>query len=183
MTRISHPSNHGALGKWPMAMILLLILVIAALAVFAPLSWWRTPDQQAQTLYDRGDYAAAAELFTSSQRRGAALFRAGEFEAAPNAFARINSAQGHFNRGNALVMSGKYADAITAYERALALQPDWPEATNNLQIAQLRAEKTKLEGGDMTGGRLGADEIVFDTKKSGGQDGGTEQVESFVDSA
>jgi Ca-activated chloride channel family protein len=140
-------------------------VVIVALAVFARKSWWQTPDQQAQWLFDHGEFAAAAEIFTSAQRRGAALFRAGEFEAAASAFARVNSAQGYFNRGNALVMNGKYEEAIKAYERALVLLPDWPEASNNLEIARLRAEKTKLEGGGMTSGKMGADEIVFETEK------------------
>lgn len=161
----------------PLAIIFLLVIVVFSLAIFGPRSWWQTPDQQAQTLYDRGDYAAAAALFTSSQRRGVALFRGGEFEAATDAFARVNSAEGHFNRGNALVMRGKYAEAVSAYDRALVLKTDWPEAMNNRKIAQLRAKKTKLEGGDMTGGKLAADDVVFDTQKRDSQEGGTEQVE------
>ncbi|MDX1813134.1 MAG: tetratricopeptide repeat protein [Gammaproteobacteria bacterium] len=165
------------IGKLFAMLVLILIVVIFTLSILAPRSWWQTPDQQAQALYERGDFTAAAKLFTSSQRRGAALYRAGEFEAAANAFARVNSAQGHFNRGNALVMRGKYTDAITAYERALELKPDWPEAANNLEIAKLRAESTKLEGGDMTGGQMGADEIVFDTTKRDSQNSETEQVE------
>lgn len=153
-------------------------VVIGALAIFAPKSWWQTPDQQAQWLFDHGEFAAAGEIFTSSQRRGVALFRAGEFEAAASTFARANSAQGHYNRGNALVMNGKYSEAIKAYERALALLPDWPEASNNLEIARVRAEKTKLEGGDMTGGKMGADEIVFETEKRNSESSEQVQVES-----
>ncbi|GJL73095.1 MAG: hypothetical protein NMNS01_22940 [Nitrosomonas sp.] len=152
-------------------------LIIGALAGFAPESWWQTPDRQAQRLFDNGEFAAAAELFTSHQRRGAALFRAGEFEAAANTFARVNSAQGHFNRGNALVMSGKYTEAIKAYQQALAMHPDWPEANTNLEIARLRAEKTKLEGGDMTGGKMAADEIVFETGKRNTETNEHAQVE------
>lgn len=153
------------------------VFVIGVLAIFAPESWWQTPDQRAQWLFDHGEFAAAAEIFTSAQRRGAALFRAGEFEAAANTFARVNSAQGHFNRGNALVMSGKYVEAIKAYQQALAMHPDWPEASNNLEIARLRAEKTKLKGGDMTGGKMAADEIVFGTEKNNTKTDEQTQVE------
>lgn len=152
-------------------------VVIGILAIFAPKSWWQTPDQQAQWLFDHGEFAAAAEIFTSAQRRGAAWFRASEFEAAANAFARVNSTQGHFNQGNALVMNGKYEEAIKAYEQALALLPDWSEASSNLEIARLRAEKTKLEGGDMTGGELGADEIIFETEKNNTETNEQVQVE------
>ena len=167
----------GATGTGLRALTVMVIAVIVILVIFAPRTWWQTPDQKAQQLFERGEFAAAAELFTSSQRRGAALYRAGEFKDAASAFARVNSAQGHFNRGNALVMGGKYADAISAYERALVIRPDWPEANNNLDIARLRAEKTRLEGGDSTGGQLGADEVVFDTAKGDTDGGGEEQVE------
>ena len=174
MKALLHPSDR--ISGLP-SIALGVLVVIGALAIFAPKSWWQTPDQQAQWLFDHGEFAAAAEIFTSAQRRGAALFRAGEFEAAASAFARVNSAQGHFNRGNALVMSGKYEEAIKAYEQALALLPDWPEANNNLEIARLRAEETKLEGGDMTGGKMGADEIVFDTEKKSTENNEQVQVE------
>jgi len=76
-----------------------------------------------------------------------------------------------------LVMGGKYTDAITAYERALVLRPDWPRAIDNLEIARLRAAKTRREGGEMTGGKLAADEIVFDTEQRVSQGGGQEQTE------
>ncbi|MGB5986487.1 MAG: tetratricopeptide repeat protein [Desulfobacterales bacterium] len=75
-----------------------------------------------------------------------------------------------YNQGTALIMHGKYQEAIEVLDRALSLQPDWPEASDNRRIAVARAERVKKEGGDMTGGMLGADEIVFsDGKKSGDQ--------------
>lgn len=158
-------------------LIVTVLALVGALTIFAPGTWWLTSDQQAQRLFDRGEFAAAAERFTGSQRSAAALFRAGEFEAAASAFARVNSADGHFNRGNALLMGGRYAEATAAYERALVLHPDWPEAINNLEIARLRAERTRLEGGEMTGGMLGADKVVIDTEKRDSEGGGQEQVE------
>jgi Ca-activated chloride channel family protein len=91
----------------------------------------------------------------------------------------VNTAEGHLNRGNALVMRGKYEDAMKAYERALDLRPEWAAAMNNFEIARLRAGRTKKVGGDMTGGKMEADEIVFETGKprqegerTGERDGG-----------
>lgn len=40
-------------------------------------------------------------------------------------------AAGHFLRGEALGRMGKFAESIADYDRALAVQPDWPIALNN----------------------------------------------------
>jgi len=156
----------------------LIVLAVAALCVllFAPKTFWFKPDQQGQRLANRGDYAEAAKLFSDPLRQGVALYKDAQFKAAAAAFARVNTTEGHFNRGNALVMGGKYEDAVQAFQRALKLRPDWPAALNNLEIARLRAALLKKEGGDMTGGQLGADEIVFETGK--GKREGSDTVET-----
>ena len=126
---------------------------------------WRTPDQQGQQLFEQGHYAAAAERFTDPLRRGAALYRAGDFEAAAAAFARVDSAEAAFNRGNALVLLGRYEAAIDAFQRALQLSPDWPAAQANLAIAEARLAAMAPPDDDAggTGGKLAADEIVMDS--------------------
>ncbi len=126
---------------------------------------WRTPDQQGQQLFEQGHYAAAAERFTDPVRRGAALYRAGDFEAAAAAFARVDSAEAAFNRGNALVLLGRYEAAIDAFQRALQLSPDWPAAQTNLAIAEARLAAMAPPDDDAggTGGKLAADEIVMDS--------------------
>ena len=72
-------------------------------------------------------------------------------------------------------MQGKYEAAVGRFGRALDLQPGWEDARVNREIAVARAEALKKEGGDMTGGKLGADEIVFDKGKSS-PSAGEEQV-------
>jgi Ca-activated chloride channel family protein len=151
--------------------------VTLCVLLFAPKTFWFTPDQQAQRLMARGEHAQAAKLFRDPLRQGVALYKDAEFEAAAAAFARVNTPEGHFNRGNALVMRGQYEDAVQAFERALKLRPEWPAALNNLEIARLRAALLKKEGGDMTGGQMGADEIVFDTGKGKREGGGTVETE------
>ena len=126
--------------------------------------WWLTPDQQGQMLFNSGDFAAAAETFTDSERRGAAYYRAGDFESAATVFGRIRTAQAAYNRGNALVMLGRYEEAIASFEQALGMNPGWVEAEQNRDIAlarkELLAPPESDDGG--TGGQLEADEIVFD---------------------
>ena len=138
--------------------------------------WWLTPDQQGGRLFEQERYLEAAEVFESPERRGIAYFRGGDFENAASVFGRIGSPEAAYNRGNALVMLGRYEEAIKSYENALKVRPDWTEAADNLAIARVRLEKLAPpetdDGG--TGGQLAADEIVFDdsgrVNKSGSED-------------
>ena len=124
-----------------------------------------TPDQHGYRLFAQANYAQAGTRFVDPMWRGTSLFRDGEFEAAASLFAGYDTAEGAFNQGNALVMQGQYEAAVARYARALELRPDWEDATVNRDIAQARAEALKKEGGDMTGGKLGADDVVFDQGK------------------
>ena len=137
----------------------------AALLLIGGLSWshlWFTPDQQGQRLLDRREFQAAAETFRDPVRQGVAWFRAGEFEKAERSFARVATPEAEFNRGNCLVMQGKYEAAIERYDRALDLRPEMKDAQVNREIAAARAKKVERQGGDMGDQLLGADEITFD---------------------
>jgi Ca-activated chloride channel family protein len=125
-----------------------------------------TPDQRAHQSFEAGDYELAAETFADPMWRGVALFRQGEFEQAAGVFAGFDTPEAVLNQGNALVMQGKYDDAIARYDRALELRPEWEPAVVNREIAVARAAALDFEGGDMTGGMLGADDIVFSDTKS-----------------
>ncbi len=128
------------------------------------LDWWLTPDQQGQRLLERGEYAEAARRFTTPERIGEALYRAGDFEGAAAAFGRSRSAEGAFNRGNALVLLGQYDEAIASFGTALERRPGWLEAEENLALATARRDALAPPEDDAggTGGKLGADEVVMD---------------------
>lgn len=132
---------------------------------------WFTPDQQGQRLFQRGEFAEAAEVFRDPMWQGAAWFRAGDFEKAAQAFARRDTVEAHYNQGNAWLMRGKYDTAIACYDRALEERPDWKEASDNRALASARARMVEQKGGDMGDQMIGADKIVFDkTAKNGGQE-------------
>jgi Ca-activated chloride channel homolog len=151
---------------WGTAFGVLALAGLAALTVEgARLGWtrlWSSPDQQGRWLYDHGRYAEAAETFVDPRWRGAAQMRGGDFKAAAETYLGAETAGAAYDRGNALVMLGKYEDAAKAYDRALALRPGWREAEDNLTLARLRAERMKAPGTDAEGQREGADEIVYD---------------------
>jgi Ca-activated chloride channel family protein len=158
---------------------------LGTLLPVAVLTWsalWFTPDQAGQRLMNRGDHAEAAEAFRDPMRKGVAWFRAGEFEKAEQEFARVGTAEAEYNRGNCLVMRGKYEDAIQRYDRVLALNADFEDATVNREIAVARAKRVEQTGGDMGDQQIGADEIVFDkSKDSGGQETPSEGSQPLSD--
>lgn len=150
----------------------------AAVVALAALNWaglWFTPDQQGRRFFERGEFSAAAQVFRDPLWQGTAWFRAGEFKKAEQAFARLGTAEAHFNRGNALVMQGKYEAAIGRYDRALELRPAWADATANRDLAKARAALMKTKGGDETNGEVKPDDFVFDNKAKNSQQ--TTQVE------
>jgi len=152
---------------WFVRILLIASLLILQAPTASAFEWadlWFTPDQQGQRLMDRGEYQRAADKFTTPERTGAALFMAGDFAAAASVLGRSSSAEAHYNRGNANVMLGDYDAAIEAYQNALSRRSDWPEAEQNLQIATLRKQALARPEDDFggTGGKLEADEFVFD---------------------
>jgi Ca-activated chloride channel family protein len=157
-----------------------LILLVAGSAVYC-LSQNNcsllTSDQQGYYLFKQQQYETAATRFADPMWRGIALFRQGDFDQAASLFAGYDTANAAFSQGNALVMQGKYEAAVDRYARALQLQPGWEDASINLEIASARAEMLKQEGGEGTGGKLGADEIVFEQGKAS-PSAGDEQVEA-----
>jgi Ca-activated chloride channel family protein len=125
-----------------------------------------TADQKGYQEFQQEQYFDAANQFADPMWTGVALFRQGEFEQAAGVFAGFDTAESVFNQGNALLMRGNYEEAADRYVRALELRPAWDDAITNREIALGRAERLKQEGGDMTGGMLGADDIVFTTGQS-----------------
>jgi Ca-activated chloride channel family protein len=142
------------------------------------LDLWLTPDQQAQRAFDAGDFERAAGLYRDPLRAGVALYRAGDFERAAWTFGHADSAEAHYNRGNALLLLGLYDAAIAAYDQALARRAEWVEALENRTLAEQRKARLEFSGDDAggTGGKLAADDYVFDAGPSSGGDSGEEQV-------
>ena len=108
---------------------------------------WMTRDQRAAAAFARDEHSEAASLFENNDWRGASSYRGGNYEAAVAAFAANASADGHYNRGNALAKSGNYAEAITAYNLALALDEQHDDAIKNKEIVEqlLETENEEFE--------------------------------------
>lgn len=149
--------------RWAAAAVLLggFALLLGPRFDLDDLLWTR--EQQGQKLFEAGEYAAAAERFEDPMRKGTALYRGERFAEALDQFTRLDTASAWFARGNALSHLEHYEEAVAAYERALALRPDFAAAAANLDYLQPFLP-LELEGGVMgTEGRdAAADDVVFD---------------------
>ena len=157
------------LGPW----LLLLVLPIAALSfrrgwlfslvlitgsgMMLPsqqaqaLEWkdlWKTKDQQAAEAFASEEHTTAALLFEETGWQGAANYKAANYEAAIASFSAIDTVDGHYNRGNALALSGNYAESIAAYDMALSLELGHPDALQNKEIVEQLLEQEEAENGE-----------------------------------
>ena len=115
-------------------------------------NFWQTPDQRGSAAMSDSQFGEAARLFENSDWRGAASYRGGNYEAAIAAFAANPTADGHYNRGNALALSGNYAEAITAYNIALGIENDHAEALQNKEIVEKLLQEQEAEEGEQEEG-------------------------------
>lgn len=128
--------------------------------------WWRSDQQAAQAMAEQ-DHARARELARDPQRRGAAAYRAGDYQAAAQDFAAGDTATDHYNRGNALARAGALEDALKAYEEALEREPDQEDARYNRDRVKALLEQQQQQQQDQQQGQQDED--------SGDQNDGQEQ--------
>ena len=161
------------------------VLIALVSAIFNRESaWWTTPDQSGQHFFTNGKFELAARSFEDPMRQGVAWFRANEFKKAAQTFERLSTAEARYNRGNCLIMLGKYQQAIESFDEALLMRPDWEAAKTNRELAIARAEVFERNGGDMGDQKIGADEVVFDkNKQNEGQQTDVEDDGSVSDDA
>lgn len=142
--------------------------------------WFLTPDQQGQIAMTRKDYAAASTLFQDPYHSGYAQLKAGQYAEASETFAQLSTPEAAFAEGMARIRNRQYRPAIAAFETALELRPDWPEAAYNLAVAQAILAEVELtreqsDTGEEAG--IGADDVVFDNEAGLGADT-TQQAET-----
>ena len=86
--------------------------------------------------FDQKRFSEAGDLFENPKWKGMAHYRSGRYLEAAEIFARIQSADGLFNMGKALVKGREYAQGVEAYRQALAEDPEHRPARQNLAIAE-----------------------------------------------
>ncbi len=184
--------DRGWLLAWPMALLILLwfrrgmTLRWAAYVLAAGLmmpaqpsradgiaDWFFTPDQQGQIAYNRKKFTEAADLFVDPMWHAYAQYRDGQYEAAAQSFARIDTADAAIGEGMAQIKNRSYRDGVRAFERALEIDPENTIAQHNLEVAKIIVDyvetaREQSDTGEDSG--IGADEVVFDNEAAKGVD-------------
>ncbi|MBU0479722.1 MAG: VWA domain-containing protein [Proteobacteria bacterium] len=145
------------------------------------MSWpdlWLTRDQQAAKAMQKNDFSGAAETFREPGWKGAARYRAGDYEKAAEMFSGLESADGFYNLGNALAKGGQLNEAIQSYKKALELAPEMNDARDNLELVEKLLREQQQQQKDQQGGQGKEDQQGGQDKKGenqarqqGGQDG------------
>ncbi len=143
-----------------------LVLGIAAWQSDRFLDLWLTANQQGSIHYDKQNYIEAARRFDNGYLKGLSFYAAGDFISATTTFSRLDTAEAMFYLGNSYAQQELLAESISAYEEALTKQAEFPAAQFNLNwvIGLKELEDAVYEDAGGTGGRLEADEFVFDDR-------------------
>jgi Ca-activated chloride channel family protein len=160
---------------------LLPLLVLAPPQPAQAQSWddlWLTPDQQGQRALQEDDFEGAAQLFDNSDWAGTAAYRGGDYAGALEHFSGNDSADGWYNRGNALAREGNIDEAIEAYRRSLELQPEQVDAEENLALLeQLKQQQEQQQ----QQGDQGEDQQQSQDQEQDGEQGQQDQQQEQDD--
>lgn len=132
-------------GYWLLPPLMLLALFAfrrrgaAALVVLCFVLPWQPA--RAVEWWQRDDQAAHARL-----ERGTKAYRQGDYAGAAQTYESVDSADAHYNRGNALAKAGQYPQAIDAYDEALKRQPGMDDAIANRRAVEAAMKRKPPSG-------------------------------------
>lgn len=107
--------------------------------------WWQTQDQQAQQAFKQDNFEQAAEQFNHRQWKAAAQYKNNQFEQAVESLQDTQTADGLYNKGNALAHLGKLQEAIDAYKKSLQINPNNEDAKYNQEQIEKLLEKQQQQ--------------------------------------
>lgn len=136
-----------------MVILIISVVPLSQKADATPLDWFYTPDQKAQKLVDQGDWEQAQPLFENPKWQAASQYAIGNYDAAAKQLETLNESQDsanlQYNKGNSLALAGNVDAAMSAYQEALKINPDFNEAQENLDyLTKLKQEQQQEQNED-----------------------------------
>ena len=112
---------------------LMLFIVFSSSPAFA---WqlsdlWTRPDRREAERITAGEKPQDPAVFKDNAWRGAAAYKAGDYQTALTALNDPADAEMRYNQGNALAQAGQYRQAIEAYKKVLEENPGHADAAFN----------------------------------------------------
>jgi Ca-activated chloride channel homolog len=129
-------------------LVVFLIMCLPYTQDAAALEWeemWLRTDQIAKQVLDEGEVESAAELFEDPAWKGAAHYRAGNFDEALKYLQDTEGLDNKYNLGNALARKGMYEQAISLYNEVLAAYPEHEDAIFNKELLEKELEQQQQE--------------------------------------
>ena len=136
---------------------------------------WQRKDQRGYEALQSDQAERAAELFQNPEWRGAAEYRASAFADSAVSLEGIDTAEGHYNRGNALAKAGRLTQAIAEYDRALELDAAHEDARYNRDLLQEFLKENPESQNEDAGGGQQSGEQQQQQADSTGENGAGEQ--------
>jgi Ca-activated chloride channel family protein len=154
-------------GYWLLLPVLLLLLpwyrrglvYLLPLGLMSGLLWQPTPvaaanwtdpllknrEQRAFQAYQEGDTDRSRNLTERQDLAARLAFEQGDYDQAAQLWAQLNSADAHYNRGNALASQGQLQAAIEAYDEALARTDHAQARYNKERVTEALEEQQRQE--------------------------------------
>ena len=99
-------------------------------------SLWQTADQQASKKLENNEPAEAAKLFNNKQWKAASFYKNKQYQESIDALKDIDTADAHYNAGNAYAKLGQTDKAIEEYSKSIQLNSKHEDAIHNKKILE-----------------------------------------------
>lgn len=109
---------------------------------------WKNKNQQAYEQLQQNNSTEAVQNFEDPEWKAGAQYRAGDYAGSAQTYSQFDTADAHYNRGNALAKAKKLPEAIKAYDEALKQQPDMADAKKNRQLVEDLIKQQKEQNQD-----------------------------------